>query len=119
MFILRRLGEKFRAKYKKLFFIFADLEKRREVIHFALRWNGVTEYLVNGVAPLYKGCKTAVSVDGGTINFIFCESWCPSRVCFESTFIHHGNGCSDRRCEEWFIHSSCCMQTILFYVGNH
>ena len=28
---------------------------------------------------------------------------CPSRVCFESTFIHHGNGCSDRRCEGWYI----------------
>ena len=29
---------------------------------------------------------------------MFCESWCPSRVCFESNFIYHGNGCSDRRC---------------------
>ena len=42
VFILRTLSEKFRAKYKKLFFIFADLEKTfdrvpREVIHFALR----------------------------------------------------------------------------------
>ena len=34
---------------------------------------------------------------------IFCESWCPSRVCIESTFVYHGNACSDRRCEEWFI----------------
>ena len=48
---------------------------------------------------LYKGCKTAVSVDGGTIKLISCESWCPSRVCFESTFIYYSNGCSDRRCE--------------------
>ena len=27
---------------------------------------------------------------------LFDESWCPSRVCFESTFVHPGNGCSDR-----------------------
>ena len=46
---------------------------------------------------LYKGCKTAVLVDG-SIKFIFCESWSPSRVCFESTVVHYGNGCSDRRC---------------------
>ena len=26
------------------------------------------------------------------MKFIFCESWCPSRVWFESTFIYHGNG---------------------------
>ena len=36
----------------------------REVICFALRRDGVPEYLVNGVTSLYKGCKTAVSVDG-------------------------------------------------------
>ena len=35
----------------------------REVICFALRCKGVPEYLVNGVISLYKGCKTAVSVD--------------------------------------------------------
>ena len=28
------------------------------------RWKGVPEYLVNGVMSLYKGCKTAFSVDG-------------------------------------------------------
>ena len=36
----------------------------REVIRFALMRKGVPEYLVNGVMSLYKGCKTAVSVDG-------------------------------------------------------
>ena len=50
-------------------FIFVDLEKAfdwipREVIRFALRQKGVPEYLVNWVMSLYKGCKTAVSVDG-------------------------------------------------------
>ena len=51
---LRRLREKFRAKNKKLFFIFVDLEKAfnrvpRDVICFALRQKGVSEYLVNEV----------------------------------------------------------------------
>ena len=69
VFVLRKLGEKFRAKNMKLFFIFVDLEKDfdrvpREVICFALRRKGVAEYLVNGVMSLYKGCKTAVSIDG-------------------------------------------------------
>ena len=69
VFALRRLTEKFRAKNKKLFFVFVVLEKAFdrvpwEFIRFALRWKGVPEYLVNGVMSLYKGCKTAVSVDG-------------------------------------------------------
>ena len=68
VFVLRRLTEKFRAKNKKLFFVFVDLEKAfdrvsREVIRFALRRKGVPEYLVNGVMSLYNGCKTAVLVD--------------------------------------------------------
>ena len=69
VFVQSRLTEKFRAKNKKLFFIFVDLEKAfdrvpRKVIRFALRWKGVAEYLVNGVMTLYEVCKTAVSVDG-------------------------------------------------------
>ena len=57
VFVLRRLTEKFRAKNKKLFFIFVDLEKAfdqvsREVTHLAL------------VISFCKSCKTAVSVDG-------------------------------------------------------
>ena len=69
VFVLRRFSEKFRAKNKQLFFMFVDLKKTfdwvpREVIPFDLRQKGVPEYLVNGVMSLYKGCKTAVSVDG-------------------------------------------------------
>ena len=69
VFVLRRLSEKFRAKNKKLFFIFVDLEKAfdlvpREVSCFALRQKSVPKYLVNRVMSLYKGCKTAVLVDG-------------------------------------------------------
>ena len=76
VFVLRGLTEKFRAK-NKLFSIFVDLEKTsdqvpREVIRFALRRKGVPEYLVNGIMSLYKGCKTAVSLDGEL------SSWCPS-----------------------------------------
>ena len=79
MFVLRRLSEKFRARNKKLFFIFVGLEKAfdqvpREVICFALMWMGVLEYLVNGFMSLYESYKTAVSTDGEL-------SSCPSRVC--------------------------------------
>ena len=108
LFVLRTLSEKFRVKNKKLFFIFVDLEKAfdrvpREVTRLTLRRKGVPEYLVNRVMSLYKGCKTAVSVNGELSRSFFCESWCPRRVCFESSFIYHGNGCSDRRCAGWFI----------------
>ena len=66
--VLRKLSEKFRDK-KKLFFIFVDLEKafdlmHREVLCFNVRLKGVQEYLVNEAMSLYKGCETAVSVDG-------------------------------------------------------
>ena len=66
--VLRKLSEKFRDK-KKLFFIFVDLEKafdlvQREVLCFNVRLKGVQEYLVNEAMSLYKGCETAVSVDG-------------------------------------------------------
>ena len=49
VFVLRRLQEKFRAKNKKFFFMFVDLEKAfdwvsKEFICFALRWKGVPEY---------------------------------------------------------------------------
>ena len=36
----------------------------REVICFTLKQKSVPEYLVNGFMSLYKGCGTAVSVDG-------------------------------------------------------
>ena len=49
--------------------LFVDLKKAfdwvpRKVIHFALRRRVVPEDLVDGVMSLYKGCKTAVSVEG-------------------------------------------------------
>ena len=97
VFVLRRLTENFRAKIKKLFFAFVDLDLLpREVICFALRqsiWD-MGLYLFMGL--YLQGCKTAVSVDGELSN------------CFESTFIYHGNGCSDRRCKGWFINGVVC-----------
>ena len=67
VFVLRRLGEKFRAKNK--FFTFLDLENSfhrelKEFVHFTLSQMGAPESLANGVMSLYEGCKTAVSVDG-------------------------------------------------------
>ena len=69
VFVLRELSEKFRAKNKKLFFIFVDLEKTFDRVKLLGSYSfcfkvGVPEYLVNKVTSLYKGCKTAVSVDG-------------------------------------------------------
>ena len=72
VFVVSRLSEEFIFKNMKLFFMFIDLEKAfnwvpREMICLALRQKGVSEYLVNGVMSPCKGCKTTVSVDGGTI----------------------------------------------------
>ena len=72
VFVLRRHIEQFKAKNKKFFFAFADLEKvfdwvPRKVIRFALR-QSVSGYLINGVISFYQGCKTAASVDGELSN---------------------------------------------------
>ena len=92
------------SKLLEIYFTCMNFDRvPREVICFALTQRGVPEYFKNGVMSLYNGCKTAVSVDGGPIKFIFCESCCRSSVCFESTFIYHGNGCFDGRYEGWFI----------------
>ena len=69
VFVLRRLIEKFRAKNKKLLFVFVHLEKAfdrvlKEAIRFASRRKGAPEYLVFTVMSLYKICKTVVSVHG-------------------------------------------------------
>ena len=51
-----------------------------------------------------------------TIKYIFCETWYPSRVCFDSTFIYHSNGCSDR-CEGWFINGVVICRQYCFVWG--
>ena len=70
VFVPRRLSETINSETKnRLFFIFVDLGKAfywvpKEVIYFAFRQKGVSEYLVNEVISLYKGCKTTFLVDG-------------------------------------------------------
>lgn len=63
VFIPRRLLKCFDLKTS--YFLFVDLvnafdQVQREVIRFALRRKGVSEYLVNGVMSLHLGCKSAV-----------------------------------------------------------
>ena len=65
IFILRPMQEKFRAKGKKLYFGFVDLEKvfdkvPREVIRWAVSGLGVEEWLVSAVMSMYTGAKTVV-----------------------------------------------------------
>ena len=57
VFLLTRLSGKFRAKNRKLFLIFVDLENAfdrvpMEVIRFALRCKGVPEYFIKVVKLL-------------------------------------------------------------------
>ena len=76
------------------------------------RRKGDPEYLVNGVMSLYKGCKSAVSVDGELSSSFSVK-----------VSVHEGSALSPL----FFImvmdvlieDVSCCMQTILFCVGNH
>jgi len=58
IFIVRQMQEKFRAKGKKLYFGFVNLEKafgrvRREVIRWAMRKLGGEEWLVLAVMSIY------------------------------------------------------------------
>ena len=82
------------AKNKKLFFIFVDMEKTfdwvpREVINFALRRNP-SKY-----PRTFGGCsyvslqrlKSCCLSWWGPIKFIFCESWCSPKVCFDYTMV--------------------------------
>ena len=67
VFILRRLQEEYRAKEKKLYMCFVDLEKAfdrvpRKVMEWAMRKRGIPEALVRAVMSLYEGAKTRVRV---------------------------------------------------------
>jgi len=68
------MQEKFRAKGKKLYFGFVDLEKAfdrvpREVIRWAMRKLGVEEWLVSAVMSMYTGAKTVVRTVYGNSNY--------------------------------------------------
>ena len=67
IFLLRQLQEKVLSKNSKLFLGFVDLEKAfdrvpRKVVEWALRKEGVTEYMVRAVMSMYKDTTTAVKV---------------------------------------------------------
>jgi len=74
IFIIRQMQqEKFRAKGKKLYFGFVDLEKAfyrvpREVLRWAMRKFRVEEWLVSAVMSMYTGAKTVVRTAYGNSN---------------------------------------------------
>ena len=123
VFVLRRLTENFRAKKKKLLFKFVDLEKAfdwvpREFIYFALRWKGVSEYLVNGAMSLYKGCKTAVSVDGELSGSFSAKVGVHQGFALSPLLLIMVMDALTEAVRDGSLWS-CCLQTILFCVGNH
>ena len=67
IFVLRQLQEKALAKNNKLYLGFVDLEKAfdrvpRKVVEWALRKEGVNEYMVKAVMAMYLDAKTSVRV---------------------------------------------------------
>jgi len=73
IFIVRQMQEKFRAKGKKLYFVFVDLEKAFdrlliEVIGWAMHKLGVEEWLVSEAMSMYTGTKTVVRTVHGKSN---------------------------------------------------
>jgi len=67
------MWEKFRAKGKKLYFCFVDLEKAfdripREVIRWVMHKLEVEEYLVSAVVSVYTDAKTVVRTVYGNSN---------------------------------------------------
>ena len=73
IFIVRQMQEKFRAKGKKLYFGFVDLEKAfnmlpREVIRWTMRKLGVEEWLVSSVMSVCTSAKTVVRTVFGNSN---------------------------------------------------
>ena len=73
IYILRQMQEKFRAKGKKLYFGFVDLNKAfdrvpREVIRWAMHKLGVEEWLVSAIMSMYTGAKTVVRTVYGNRN---------------------------------------------------
>jgi len=73
IFIVKQMQEKFRAKGKKLYFGFVDLEKAfdrvpREVIGWAMRKLGVEGWLESAVMSVYTGAKPVVRTAYGNSN---------------------------------------------------
>lgn len=70
IFIVRQVQEKYRAKGKRLYYAFVDLEKAydrvpREVTRWAMRMLGVEEWLVSAVMAMYEEAWTVVRTKEG------------------------------------------------------
>ena len=70
LFLVRRLQEEHRAKDKRMYMCFVDLEKAfdrvpRRVMERAMRKKGLPEILVKAVMSLYEGAETKVRVGSG------------------------------------------------------
>ena len=70
LFLVRRLQEEHRAKDKRMYMCFVDLEKAfdrapRRVMDWAMRKKGLPEILVKAVISLYEGAETKVGIGSG------------------------------------------------------
>ena len=70
IFIVRQVQEKYLGKSKRIYFGFVDLEKAfdrvpRKVVEWALRKEGVNEWMIKAVMSTYYEAKTAVKVGSG------------------------------------------------------
>ena len=71
IFIARQ--ERYRGKYRKLWWTFVDLEKAfdrvlRKVVEWAMRKLGVEEWLVRAVMAMYKYARTRIRPYGGSVS---------------------------------------------------
>ena len=70
LFLVRRLQEEHRAKDKRMYMCFVDLEKAfdrvpKRVMEWAMRKKGLPEILVKAVMSLYEGAEMKVRVGSG------------------------------------------------------
>ena len=68
IFNLRRLQEDYRAKGKKFYMCFVDIEKSihkvtKKLLEWAIRKKRIPEILARSLISLYKGAKTRVRKD--------------------------------------------------------
>ena len=72
LFLVQRLQEEHRAKYKRMYMCFVELEKAfdrvpKRVMEWAMRKKGLPEILVKAVMSLYEGAETKVSIRSGLL----------------------------------------------------
>ena len=49
------------------------------------------------------------------IKFIFCESWWPSRICFQPTFAYHCNVCYDKNVRDGSLMELLYVDDLVFF----